>query len=521
MERITSGLVSFYKWAVSIIFFIIIAALTIASLISTAYVTPDLDESTYYQWDNPLVHLAVLALLTTITLMLLRRKKVQEAITRINTDAACYKKWRNILLFILAAMGIIWVLCTQFIPDVDQWRVQIAVEEINNGDIQSFVPSGYMSDYPQQFGLFWVCLTASKIFGSCNYTVFQLFSTASTVLFAYELTRLSEHFKAKNIIKLLMVAVCIAFLPLTLYQAFVYGNLMGLALSTAALRHECDYFKSGNKGHILASLLLITLAMIIKSNYLIVMVGMAGYAVVEALRQKKLRIMIIVVLMLVCYLVQSKGILKATQALTGQELNRGVSNWAYVAMGLHNGENPGWFDAYVFFSMEKYNYTPELQTEDAKADIKASIKNYIEHPGELLSFIVKKNASEWNNPTFQGFWVIQFRDSAITPPGWVEWLLHGSGYEILTYLLNLLQTLILIGTCYYMIACRRMDSFVTSLTPALIFIGGFVFHCFWEAKAQYTFSYFVLIIPYACIGYYHMLHMIRAKYIQAKKGEEK
>ena len=33
-----------------------------------------------------------------------------------------------------------------------------------------------------------------------------------------------------------------------------------------------------------------------------------------------------------------------------------------------------------------------------------------------------------------------------------------------------------------------------------IFIGGFLFHLFWEAKSQYTITYFVLLIPYCAKG---------------------
>lgn len=35
----------------------------------------------------------------------------------------------------------------------------------------------------------------------------------------------------------------------------------------------------------------------------------------------------------------------------------------------------------------------------------------------------------------------------------------------------------------------------------LIFIGGFIFHLFWEAKGQYTISYFLLLFPVAIAGY--------------------
>ena len=38
------------------------------------------------------------------------------------------------------------------------------------------------------------------------------------------------------------------------------------------------------------------------------------------------------------------------------------------------------------------------------------------------------------------------------------------------------------------------------LIPAVIFIGGFLFHLFWEAKSQYTAFYVLLLIPDAVRG---------------------
>ena len=35
----------------------------------------------------------------------------------------------------------------------------------------------------------------------------------------------------------------------------------------------------------------------------------------------------------------------------------------------------------------------------------------------------------------------------------------------------------------------------------IVFIGGFLFHLIWEAKCQYTITYFILLIPYAIVGY--------------------
>ena len=56
---------------------------------------------------------------------------------------------------------------------------------------------------------------------------------------------------------------------------------------------------------------------------------------------------------------------------------------------------------------------------------------------------------------------------------------------------------------------KRND--IKQLTFAIIFIGGFLFHLIWEAKCQYTITYFVLLIPYSVKGYIDL-----SKYIDDK-----
>ena len=67
---------------------------------------------------------------------------------------------------------------------------------------------------------------------------------------------------------------------------------------------------------------------------------------------------------------------------------------------------------------------------------------------------------------------------------------------------------------YYNIACylykkgisliyvfmNRKNRNIYVWLPATAFIGGFLFHMLWEAKGQYTFTYFILLIPYAAIA---------------------
>ena len=76
--------------------------------------------------------------------------------------------------------------------------------------------------------------------------------------------------------------------------------------------------------------------------------------------------------------------------------------------------------------------------------------------------------------------------------------------------MNIVQTLILFGTLLFMIINFKNTNY-TQLVFAIIFIGGFMFHMIWEAKCQYTLTYFVLLIPYSIKGYINLANILNRK----------
>lgn len=59
-------------------------------------------------------------------------------------------------------------------------------------------------------------------------------------------------------------------------------------------------------------------------------------------------------------------------------------------------------------------------------------------------------------------------------------------------------------------------TFAGAAVLPLTFIGGFIFHLFWEGKCQYTLPYFMLLLPLSIIGFYSMakkLSSVSKKYL--------
>ena len=65
---------------------------------------------------------------------------------------------------------------------------------------------------------------------------------------------------------------------------------------------------------------------------------------------------------------------------------------------------------------------------------------------------------------------------------------------------NWFQTFIYMGAFLFLLFAGRKLRW-EQLIPAVIFIGGFLFHMAWEGKGQYTICYFILLIPYAYAGF--------------------
>ena len=62
-----------------------------------------------------------------------------------------------------------------------------------------------------------------------------------------------------------------------------------------------------------------------------------------------------------------------------------------------------------------------------------------------------------------------------------------------------MQNIILLSAfSYFLLNWKNIN--INSLILGIVFVGGFIFHMFWEAKCQYTITYFWLLIPYAAQG---------------------
>ena len=510
-----------YKGLISGLFFVVALVLLLLSGSSTTFLIGDWTEQVFLTYDAAWRNLLFLALFAAALFFLGRVSKVEAFVRRVNDEPDLYAKWQVGLLGVGTVLAILWVYGNQIVPEQDQLFVMQAADHLNVGNYEDFQPGGYLSMYPNQTGLLLLELLLTKLFGGMNYVVFEAMNGEAYIATLLLLPALAGKLGATPFEKLMTLLAGLFTLPLLFYTSFQYGNLLGLALALGAMYFELNYVEHHRVRDLVLTVLLIVVASAVKNNYLIFLVAIVLHALAEALRKKQVRNALLAVLVIAVYALQSWGTTAALEHKTGGDLSNGVSTMAFVAMGLQ--VNPvkcdGWYNEFNKESYIESGYDAEKQGEIAKQSISDSV-TYLKSPGNAGRFFLRKNASQWADPLFQSLWTSQVRQTQNERPGWLQRVLSPKGSTALGQFLDVLQFWAYAGALFYLIFGRKKEGFFESLLLQITVLGGFVFHCVWEAKGQYTISYFVLLLPLAVLGFDALLSWIAEKVQDRTFGKE-
>ncbi len=412
------------------------------------------------------------------------------------------------MLITIGIMGLLLVLCSQNDARADQLTILDCVNELRNHDFSCLNPGGYLDKYHNQYGIVFMMYYASFIFGNYNFIAFQLINVLALVNFYKYLEMLSSKIYGMKV-GILVTFVGILFLPLIFYTNFVYGTTIGLSLSITALFYLREYFLSQKINHLLIALISCFIAILIKQNYLIFVIGFLLYCVLAFLSDlnlKKALAILGIFMVLMCSSILPGLIVNTTVDVKN---NSGVSSLAFVAMGLQESSwmYNGWYNDYNSYTYNDAAFNGQAQSEIAKNYLRSRLNEFKESPDMALSFFAGKNASQWTNPDFQGLWInrVMPHTNRLERPEWIMELFSPRICELIAMVLDVLQFWILLGALIF-IFLNKKD--LTSWCLMTIFIGGFIFHTFWEAKSQYTLPYFTLLFPMTCAGWITVLDHI-------------
>lgn len=429
--------------------------------------------------------------------------------------------WGLTLLTVVLAASFVGM--TQLHPGSDPAKVYGIAMQWRQGDFSSFEEEAYLFCYPFQSGIVLFFYLLSFLFGEGNFVGIQLLNVVFLAVIYGLLVRLAglfgvvagegaEGFEKKG--RGLQTAVYLALLvwmPLAFYVTYLYGILPGMALSLGAVYFAQRYLALRRRRYIAAASLCMGLATVIKMNCLIYLVAIACFLVYDAVSliffsgKKRWKEGVASLIFIVCMGVSvafCTGVSNAVvERIAGQELPEGEVMLSWVVMGMQEAPlGPGGYNGYISNVFTEHHYDTELVTQASLEELKKIITKMLEYPvDEGIPFLARKTAFQWNDPTFICLDRTRGRTSDTQMPEWLTSVIYGRGSVWLSILLNYMQTLILLGMLLYLFLRWGRRS-LYEMMGAVIFLGGYLFHLFWESSASYTIPYFVLLIPYAVCG---------------------
>lgn len=412
---------------------------------------------------------------------------------------------------LLSALFLCWWLSqTQFWYWGDEEKIFQCAQLYLSGDYSAWEPGGYAYMWQHQNGMILFVAALLRLFDLAGvYLVFRGLNVLFYELTLFFLWRTLRKIFADRQVVTVQMAMLVLFFPYAFYCVMFYGNVIGLGFAAIAVYCAVTYLEKGAAGYLWGSAAAMILSVIFKQNDAIIFVGVILLLILQPLWEKKMTLKrAAAVGVFVLAVVLGTGLpTRIVEARTGLDLSgTGNSVYAHIAMGIQDSEDaPGWYNTYNETVFARCGYDKKETGQAARQSISDTLRYYAQNPAEGWSFIHRKLASEWNNPTFEGFHMQSVRLTSRELSPLVKSVINDGGKLniLLTCFLDIYESVVLFGILLYLTSAKDAD--VRELFFITLLIGAFVFFAVWEAKGRYVAPFYLMAIPYAAVGYRRLL----------------
>ncbi|WP_421777023.1 glycosyltransferase family 39 protein [Gardnerella sp. KA00243] len=493
------------------------SALALLSLILSAHLFPGEYRLEFLWFQSPFV--LILSALLFFIFVFLKKRHVFDKI-RIRYFAAA------VFAYVLV-LGFLWIKVTRAWPEWDpaymfsaaQYYADPNRKPINCATDTSelswiICPGGYFTRFPFQFPLLSLMRFLVIVFGSNAYLAFEvlnvLCAAITGILIAYYVNLLFRN-KDVTILSLLLYA---AFLPMIFYATFAYGNTVCLPFVFGALIFHAKNIKSGSWLNAVQSLICMFFAILLKSTMAYCLIGMIVVWIVSALRSKKWEHAVCVLLAIVFFALSNVAVASSANSF-GHNAKDGLPSTVWLAMATDPSRkigpnNPGWYNGYpTSFDVKTYN-KDDIKKESTEL-LRNNLRHFANNPGDAFSFVTKKFAGEWLEPTYESLLASSWKWNGPNRPVLLDRKmnpvlrsLYSGKLNIITFtFLDALQFMLVAFTALFLcVALRKKKSISCEyFTPLVIVLGMAVLYLVWEAQSQYILPAYLLMIPFAARGF--------------------
>lgn len=482
---------------------LIMGFLTMVSILHTTSVADD-ETITYYN-DNFILNLIVMGVFIAICFVILPfLKKIP--------------LWAEIIFISLwtIILGLLWVYSSQASVAWDSGSVNNAALKAAENDF-SFLEERYFKDYSFQLGyvfFYEIIIRIASLFGEVTNLLFLevgnvLFLTASYIAIILMNQRI---FNNSQIQHLTVLILAFGIQPI-IFSSFLYGIIPGLAFALYAVYFEIIYLQDSKLQYGLLSAVLITIAIMIKSNYNIVLIAMMLFVLAKLFRRKQFIWDLLYMIVTVVFALSVSPVVKNMYEYRSNiDLGDSIPYVCWISMGMNESWNaPGWYNyGFTVAAFENAGYDAEIASENAMRTIKERLKYFSEDSQYKQDFFYKKAVSQWNETSYESICLNKSMGSYSERKKIASWVLNNGEQKVkqfMDYYAQFIYVAVFIGA----FICLRRKNLEQSIF-LLIILGGFLYHLMSEAKSQYSMPYFICMVGFAPCGILCIYEFLKKKF---------
>ncbi|MDO5294158.1 MAG: hypothetical protein Q4F05_15575 [bacterium] len=405
-------------------------------------------------------------------------------------------------------------------PRADQRVCLEIAQNMHKGNFEAFTKEGYLQAYPQQAGLILLYYFVSFFLGSATVIGLQLMNVFAYICFIYCIYHITVLLWKNTTVAAVAAVITFSFLPLLFYTTFVYGTLPGLALSSLAMLKALQFIRKQRTSAAIQCSIFAACSIVIKKNFLIPAVAIMLIMALYGICKRQHRAFLCILFLLGATFSLNTMTSMTLSSISGYSLGKGMPSIAWVTMGFQKGfRADGWYNQYTINTYVDNDFDTEATARQAKKDLHKELRYFYHNKLDAASFFYKKTISQWGEPTFECFFITNtktsFGERDLSAPPFITWLI----IRVFIPFFDLFLSMTLIGVMMYLLYYRKHIGLWELLLP-ISFLGGFLFHLAWEAKGQYTITYFVLLFPYCAKGYYAIYRSLQGVLTNTKSTAE-
>lgn len=426
--------------------------------------------------------------------------------------------WSSISLLTMVTLwmciaGHWWISAIVRPPEGDQLYAYVAALSFAEGNYSSILPDGYCGIYPHQLGFTAILELFFKITGTTEFYQWQKLNVlclGGIVILGYLTVRELGGKWAEQILYCLLMSACF---PLIFYTSWVYGELLSIICSLAVGWMLLSYGNRRKKGWLISILPVAVMGMLVRKNFLILLLALALVLVVWGVVQRDRWACLFAGFALILPLLSYQGIYKMYEVRSGYERSAGLPVTSWISMGLQENQGRyGWYYDYPLALYKEVGQDAGIVEVQTWEDIRERLHTFAGSPGYTWNFFREKILSQWNEPLYQSlFFTTNFREEYRPDPDSTAGKITVGGelFYPIFLICDKMQFLLYFGMLLYFCFAVKKDGNMLRHMLAVTLIGGFLFSILWEAKARYIFPYYVVMYPMAVTGYCQMIQSLR------------